>query len=872
MNMMYQPANSFHESHHFPYYIVSPNFSQKSSGPRMLHCLCHMLNELGYEAYITADVCSPWLRTPQLTREVSDRHKATGRFPIAVYPEVARGNPLNVPVVARWILNKAGHLGGDAQFHPDELLFYWDEWVLNGEKNADRLYLPSVDTRIFNNHGVRPEEREGFCYYAHKYLHFGGKIEDRITAGGTSLCQDIPRTAEEIAAILRRSKVLYCYEPSNIITEAYICGCPTILVDSEYLRPFNLGRHGIEQIPEAEIDFSHIPSIPVSPEELKAKLTVDEPDIRRALANFTVKTQAAARAHAALRQSPEYRLKEAIEAFHGNDLENAANGLAPLLDALPENPLPPAYLAFICAAQGLGKEAGEFFGRVQELAPGRADFKAGLGESFLKAGHPDLAAEYLQEAVTEQPEMLAAYPALAQSLNLTGRSEIAVALLKGAAAMPSAARTTIQRTLLEILAQQGNIAEFANACLRYSDDISGNLLAVRCLARFEESGERMVEALTGIQAQLAHLFGDAEMDCENARPSDQPLKIAFMLSDFSREQQLGQLAALLRYLPAEQFITVLIVNAPDFGNDDAVQDCLLMVDKTLLIHGQNDFAALENINAYALDVLVDLDSYDPAERLSLFVQARAGLKLLWGEAPMPPLAPNCMPLRGIRVADDDMLPGIALPEMGEYYALPDIPIVARERSAAGTVFGCLTPAIRIGPDGWRLFAGVLLAVPDSCLVINLKDLGDSAREFIGRQFENAGVAATRLRFVHARTAEELCRHWENVQIGLAPPVDAGDLALPACLWMGKPYIALAAGLPWSHRPAALLQCAGAAAWIADTPENYVALAGQTPPAPDAAFRQRMQSAHLNDPVAFAQGFAASIAAAMQDTPARPISS
>ncbi len=869
MTQEQKPASSFYESHHAPYYIVSPNFSQKSSGPRMLHCLCHTLNELGYEAYITAKEFSPWLRTPELTREIRHKHRNTGRTPIAVYPEVAFGNPLEEPVVARWILNRAGHLGGHTEFHPDELLFYWDEWVLKGETDANRLFLPSVDDRIFNDLGTTPEDRSGFCYYAHKYLVFGGEISKKITRNGISLCQEIPRSAEEIAAILRRTKVLYCYEPSNIVAEAYACGCPTVLVETDYLKQFDLTRLGMSTVRESEIDFSCIPSIPG---DLKDAIEADKALSRLTIERFIEKTQAASHAYAAYASEPEQRLQKAVNAFHANDLATATEIFSFLLDELPGNPLPSAYLAFICAAQGLEQEAADFIGKALEFAPERADLKAGLGESFLKAGRPELAAEYLHEAIAAQPGLLAAYPALAQSLHLTQRSETAVALLKGAAAMSPEALPNVRATLLEILAEQGNIAEFSNVCLRYSGGLADDLLAVRCLAHFEKSGERMVEALTGIQAQLAHLFGDAEMDCENARPSDRPLKIAFMLSDFSREQQLGQLAALLRYLPAEQFITVLIVNAPDLGNDDAVQDCLLMVDKTLLIHGQNDFVVLENINAYALDVLVDLDSYDPAERLSLFVQARAGLKLLWGEAPMPPLAPNCMPLRGIRVADDDMLPGIALPEMGEYYALPDIPIVARERSAAGTVFGCLTPAIRIGPDGWRLFAGVLLAVPDSCLVINLKDLGDSAREFIGRQFENAGVAATRLRFVHARTAEELCRHWENVQIGLAPPVDAGDLALPACLWMGKPYIALAAGLPWSHRPAALLQCAGAAAWIADTPENYVALAGQTPPAPDAAFRQRMQSAHLHDPVAFAQGFAASIAAAMQDTPARPISS
>ena len=71
---------NFHTTNHAPYYIVSPNFIQKSAGPRTLHYLCHTLNELGYEAYITSEICNPWLRTPKLTQEIKETHKKTGRI------------------------------------------------------------------------------------------------------------------------------------------------------------------------------------------------------------------------------------------------------------------------------------------------------------------------------------------------------------------------------------------------------------------------------------------------------------------------------------------------------------------------------------------------------------------------------------------------------------------------------------------------------------------------------------------------------------------------------------------------------------------------------------------------------------------------
>ncbi|MBK9446522.1 MAG: glycosyltransferase [Betaproteobacteria bacterium] len=229
-------ALSFFTCEHHPYYIFAPDFQQSSAGIRCLHYLCHTLNEKGLEAYIhSATTVSPYLHTHRLTREIVRRHFVSGRRPIAVYPEIISGNPLHAPTVARWLLNRPGHLGGDAHFDVGELLFCYDQWTLPAGMVADMLRMPSIDTRIFNNIDNPFETtRHGFCYYAHKYLVFGGKIREDLVRNGISLCHDIPRSHEEIADILRKSETLYCHEQSAIIAEALACGCPVIIVTSTY--------------------------------------------------------------------------------------------------------------------------------------------------------------------------------------------------------------------------------------------------------------------------------------------------------------------------------------------------------------------------------------------------------------------------------------------------------------------------------------------------------------------------------------------------------------------------------------------------------------------------------------------------------------
>lgn len=274
----------------------------------MLHYLCHALNEMGYEAYITAERQSPWLRTPLLTADVRNKHKITKRTPIAIYPEIIHGNPLGEAVIVRWLLNRRGHLGGSLQVNPHEIIFYWDEWVLQGESHKGRLFLPSVDGRIFNEEGMGSEKRAGFCYYAHKYLIFGGNVSDPVKNNGISLCQDIPRSADEIAEILRSSRVLYCYEPSNIVAEAYACGCPVILIQSDYLKQFNPQNFHLDIVQESEIDFSFIPHIS---ENRAANLAVEREKAWHSIRDFIDITQAAALEHAKL---PEQARKEKLAA------------------------------------------------------------------------------------------------------------------------------------------------------------------------------------------------------------------------------------------------------------------------------------------------------------------------------------------------------------------------------------------------------------------------------------------------------------------------------------------------------------------------------------------------------------------------------
>jgi predicted O-linked N-acetylglucosamine transferase (SPINDLY family) len=831
-----------------------------------MHLLCHYLNQIGEEAYMCAKQTNPLLRTPLLTQEVSQRHLAIGATPVAIYPEIVHGNPFGASLVVRYILNHPGLIGGPKTYDDSDLLVYYhEEYVPPGQlSSVPMLYLSWFDSAIFNNDDNEfDQKRNGSLIYAVRDPDAKNRHPE-LFANSTIITREWPETQQELAALFRKSKVLYCFAHSGVATEAALCGCPAVLMDSEFTRrPVEYGEersNDTELWPGITFDASEegIEEARKKTAELRKTEKRRQQKTIEQLENFIRLTKAMKLTPPVL--IPPDPLKTGIQAFYAEDYAAAFESLVTAMTQMPQSPLPPAYLSFIAARQGDKEAAADFIAVSERLAPECADLKAALGESFLKAGNPDWAAKYLEAAITVRPDFLEAYPAYAQSLHLTGQDDAAIALLLPVVGMSSLMQADLQNILLEILRQRGDLSEFTRAYLRFSHTLVDKLTVVRALSHFETDGERLLETLGRIQQQLSDVCTDvADKDVYRRSADGSPLKIAFLAGDFAREARLSRLAALLTHLPPEAFITYLLMGDPRAENDDYANLCALLADHCQVLHNLEDAKVAENLREIAPDILIDLDAYGPEERLRVFLQADVPEKLFWGEAPLPPLSPQCRVLTGARLASD-ALPCVSLPEMGEYCDLPDLPLEASRPAGEPTRFACLTPVFRVERESWRLFAAVLEHHPASVLLLNLQDLGGATQNFIAGEFARQGIAAERLRFVHAHTAKDLCLLWREVDLGLAPPVDAGDLALPACLWMGRPYLALASPLPWSRRPAALLELAGAEEWIAQDPEDYITRARRLPPAPNPAFRARMREAGIHDPRIFAQNFAKSMTA------------
>lgn len=213
------------------FYIGSPNYTDTSSGIKALHLLCDRLNNLGYEAYISATVVNPTLTTPILTRNLINIHKQQERLQIVIYPETQMGNPLLIPNVVRYLLNTPNFFARTSwfgSFHKDELLLHYADAVAIPWIESDCLRIQTIDRSIFNQLSNKEKiNRLGYLVYSHRVKPDLEKIPEWCKPFQV-ISMDDPKTPKQLAALYQKSEGLIVYERTMAVVEAMLCGCPVI--------------------------------------------------------------------------------------------------------------------------------------------------------------------------------------------------------------------------------------------------------------------------------------------------------------------------------------------------------------------------------------------------------------------------------------------------------------------------------------------------------------------------------------------------------------------------------------------------------------------------------------------------------------------
>jgi hypothetical protein len=238
--------------------IYTYDYNPGVGGIKVMHKLCDMLNNNGFEAYlmpinVQADfyTCADY-NTPLITQEVYDNLDQA----VVIYPEGIHGNPLNAKNIVRWILGPFDQQAAETYSKSDLVYWYMDYYYNEylGQKE-NQLFLSEFHSDIFTNVGY---DRIGSCYTIRKanpttLIHPEESYFIPFEAAGDLI---------GLAELFNKTKKFYCYDNYTFLyVQAAMCGCVSIVVPDgtktkeEWLNGSQLNKYGIaygeDDIPRA---------------------------------------------------------------------------------------------------------------------------------------------------------------------------------------------------------------------------------------------------------------------------------------------------------------------------------------------------------------------------------------------------------------------------------------------------------------------------------------------------------------------------------------------------------------------------------------------------------------------------------------------
>jgi hypothetical protein len=238
--------------------IFSVSYDETNGGAIVLHKLCSILNDLGYESYLhpyyesfelnrnnciksfnksLKSFLFPWRKkyktnpafnTPVLkkvTRPLSEEW-------VAIYPEIVFGNPLKAENVVRWFLHQPGFHSGNVFYGKNELYFKFnnaiDDFSFPGSvTSSQHLKVIHYPLEHYNSKSTR-SERHGTAYSLRKTKNkpLQHDTENSILIDG--------KTHEEISRIFKSVKTFISYDPYTAYSIfAVLCGCDSVVIPDE---------------------------------------------------------------------------------------------------------------------------------------------------------------------------------------------------------------------------------------------------------------------------------------------------------------------------------------------------------------------------------------------------------------------------------------------------------------------------------------------------------------------------------------------------------------------------------------------------------------------------------------------------------------
>jgi predicted O-linked N-acetylglucosamine transferase (SPINDLY family) len=552
------------------------------------------------------------------------------------------------------------------------------------------------------------------------------------------------------------------------------------------------------------------------------------------------------------------RLAEAVEIYA------RAVQIDPRNQALSNN------LAAALAQVGRRQEAIAVLERAVAIEPAAAELPYNLGNFLRDEGRLGEAIAAYERALQIRPDYVQACNNLGQANHDLGRLGEAIAILERALQIQpdyAKAHTNLGVVLHEAGQVEESLAELREGlrlepnqplahskllfCLHYSPDLDQDAVYQEH-RRWNES--------------FAHPLANQIKPHGNDRDPDRRLRIGYVSANFCEHPVAFFLEPILAHHDHAQLELCCFSNTA--RADDYTWRIRTCADRWYDIRNESDDQVAERIRAERIDILIDLTQHMVGNRLLVFARKPAPVQISYLGYP------GTTGLESIdyRLSDPYLDPPgwneaynseqlLRLPRSYFCYQPPaDSPPVPPlpARGTGRITFGCFNTLAKLNRRGVGLWARVLQAVPGSRLVLKARGLADAAiQAHVQNLFADEGIGSERLELHGWNRLSEYLTELGSIDIGLDPlPYSAGTSTCHT-LWMGVPVISVAGRSAVSRMGLSVLANAGLQELVAETPEQYVALATRL--ARDLerldALRQGLRQRMVESPLLDAERFA-----------------
>lgn len=405
----------------------------------------------------------------------------------------------------------------------------------------------------------------------------------------------------------------------------------------------------------------------------------------------------------------------------------------------------------------------------------------------------------------------------------------------------------------------------AVACYRRALDINQDFIEAYSNLIFTQDFMTVVDAKTHLNARkdwaesyVDHLFKN--IPNENDIDPHRKLRIGYVSGDFKEHSAARVFGAMLIDYDRRNFDVFCYFNNITPG-DSYTERFRNSATGWRAIGKMGDEEVEKLIRDDHIDILVDLSGHSALHRLAVFALHPAPVQITaWGYATST----------GLQKMDYFFADPIVVPEservdfveeivdlpcvVGSYFPepFPDIgPLPAKENGVI--TFGCLNRLHKITEECYSTWAGILKAIPNSRLLLKAGELSDEqTRTTVVWQFMRAGVNPDRIKLLGATPWINHVRAYNLIDIALDPFPHCGGVTTMEGLLMGVPPVTLRWPTLVGRTSASMLTVLGMEDWIAETANDYIALAVRkageidTLGAVREGLRQRFQASSIGD--------------------------